>query len=100
VVTAKHRFASKTHIRFEKSTFRGFRRAAVHVVDDHAKTGIPDLIDFVDCTFKGNEFWLGSQVAPGTRLRVRDAKRGRLTIRRRDQRGARRRRWNARVTRG
>jgi hypothetical protein len=100
VVTAKHRFPSKTPIRFERSTFRGFRKAAVHVVDDYAGTGTADLIDFVECNFKGNEFWLGSHVAPGTRIRVRDARRGRLTVRRHDRRGARRRRWNASVRRG
>ncbi|MGH2817502.1 MAG: G8 domain-containing protein [Actinomycetota bacterium] len=100
VVTAKHRFPAKTPTRFERSTFRGFRKAAVHVIDDYAKTGTPDLIDFVDCTFKGNEFWLGSHVAPKTRLRVRDSARGKLTLRRIDRQGGRRRRWNARVTRG
>jgi hypothetical protein len=100
LVTAKHRFPAKTPIRFERSTFRGCRKAAVHVIDDYAKTGTPDLIDFVHCTFKGNEFWLGSQVAPKTRLRVRDAAHGKLTLRRIDQDGARRRRWNASVTRG
>jgi hypothetical protein len=100
VVTAKHRFPSKTPIRFERSTFRGFRKAAVHVVDDYANSGTPDLIDFINCTFKGNEFWLGSHVAPKTRLRVRNGGRRRLTVRRIDRKGARRRRWNARVTRG
>jgi hypothetical protein len=98
LVTAGHRFPAKTPIRFERSTFRGFRKAAVHVID--SKNGTPDLIDFVDCTFKGNEFWLGSQVAPKTRLRVRDAAHGKLTLRRIDQRGAHRPRWNASVTRG
>jgi hypothetical protein len=100
VVTAKHRFPSKTPIRFERSTFRGFRKAAVHVVDDYAGTGTPDLIDFINCTFKGNEFWLGSHVAPKTRIRVRNSARRRLTVRRIDRRGARRRRWNASVRRG
>jgi hypothetical protein len=100
VVTDKHRFPAKTPIRFERSTFRGYRKAAVYVVDDYAKTGTPDLIDFVNCSFKGNEFWLGSKVAPGTRLRVRDTAHGKLTIRRNDRSGAPRRRWNARVSRG
>jgi hypothetical protein len=99
VVTDKHRFPAKTPIRFERSTFRGYRKAAVHVIDDYAKTGTPDLIDFVNCTFRGNEFWLGSKVAPKTRLRVRDAEHGKLTVRRSDQSGARRGRWNARVSR-
>jgi hypothetical protein len=100
VVTDRHRFPSKTPIRFERSTFRGFRKAAVHVTNDYAESGTPDLIDFVNCTFKGNEFWLESRVAPKTRLRVRDDVHGKLTIRRIDQRGARRRRWNASVTHG
>jgi hypothetical protein len=77
------------------STFAGGRVAQVGLPDggDH-----PQLYDFTDCTFDGNEFWLADDVSIDTILNVRDSSSGSFTVRRADQPGEYREDWNASVT--
>ena len=77
-------------------TFKGYTKAAFGLVDD--KTKNEDLIDVVNCSFSGNQFWLSNQIDPGSVIRVQDAKLGTIALRRYDQPGTYNAAWNARVT--
>lgn len=76
-------------------TFKGGNRAQVGL-----PTGgeFSQLYLFRDCTFEGNEFWLADDLRPDTRLRVNDAERGSIVVRRVDQEGEVREEWNAAVS--
>ncbi len=73
------------------STFMGGTRAQVGLPEagDH-----PQLYDFVNCTFAGNEFWLVEDVSAETELRVTNGSTT-FTVRPADQQGDPRPEWNA-----
>ncbi|HWM21875.1 MAG TPA: G8 domain-containing protein [Ilumatobacteraceae bacterium] len=73
------------------STFQGGTVAQIGLPDggDH-----PQLYDFVNCTFAGNEFWLVDDVAEETVLRVINGTTT-YTVRPGDQQGDPRPEWNA-----
>jgi hypothetical protein len=77
------------------STFVGGHKAQVGIPKggDH-----PQLYDFVDCTFEGNEFWLADDVPADTKLNVQGGSSGSMVVRRADQPGDPRPEWNASVT--
>jgi G8 domain len=79
----------------EDGTFRGGRVAQIGIPDGGKH---PQLYDFVDCTFEGNEFWLGDGLPEQTVLRVEGGSDGSFVVRPADQRGAARPEWNASVT--
>jgi hypothetical protein len=79
------------------STFAGGRMAQIGLPDGGEH---PQLYDFVDCTFVGNEFWLADDVPPDTTLNVSGSSPGTYTVRRNDQPGEPRPEWNASVTIG
>ena len=76
------------------STFRVARVAQIGLPDggDH-----PQLYDFVNCTFAGNEFWLVDDVSAETVLRVTNGSTT-YTVRPADQPGDPRPEWNAVTT--
>jgi hypothetical protein len=76
--------------------FTGGRRAQVALAEYGE---FHQLYGFEDCTFGGNELWLADGVPPHTKLRIADAERGALVVRRADQGGERRPEWNAAVSR-
>lgn len=78
------------------SSFKGHSKAALGFVND---TAIPDLVDVIDCDFEGNEFWLGPDIHPTSRIRVQDAQHGTIQLARWDQmlEGDLKPEWNARV---
>jgi hypothetical protein len=78
------------------STFKGGVKAQVGLPQggDH-----PQLYDFVDCTFEGNEFWLADGLPDQTNLRV-DGPGGSFVVRPADQPGDPRPAWNATVSGG
>ena len=73
------------------SVFKGGRVAQIGFPEsgDH-----PQLYDFVNCTFAGNEFWLVDDVSPETELRITNGA-TEYTIRPADQNGDPRPQWNA-----
>ncbi len=77
-------------------SFTGHKKAALGFTND---TKIPDFVDLVGCDFGGNEFWLGNDVAPESRIRVQDDQHGAIQLARWDQvlEGEFRPEWNARV---
>jgi hypothetical protein len=81
-------------------SFRGATNAALGFTNVVAPSAtVPDLIDIVDCTFDGNEFWLGSQIDPRSRIRVQDPIHGAIQLTRRDltSEGELVEKWNARM---
>ena len=86
--------------RIVRCSFRGARKAAVALLYE-GENG-PSSIDWLevrDCAFQGNEFWLADRIMAGSRIEVRGAPYGSLTLRRADQPGTFRPEWNARVQR-
>lgn len=80
--------------------FRGHKVAAVGFVNSiQPSANVPDLVDVIDCTFDGKEFWLGPNIHPDSRIRVQDPERGAIQLARWDQilEGDYRPDWNARV---
>lgn len=77
-------------------SFKGHTKAGLGFTND---TSIPNLVDIVDCSFEGNEFWLGADIDPSSRIRVQDADHGTIQLSRWDQilEGELRPEWNARV---
>jgi hypothetical protein len=76
------------------STFMGGRVAQIGLPEggDH-----PQLYDFVNCTFTGNEFWLVDDVSAETELRVINGSTT-YTVRPADQQGTPAPQWNAVTT--
>jgi hypothetical protein len=98
VVAAQHVAQPHTPTRITGCSFQGARKAALGwTYDGSDGSSRIELFDVVDCTFRGNEFWLSDAIEPGSRIRVRDARHGSLLLRRADQGGSFRPRWNARV---
>jgi hypothetical protein len=95
VLTTLHNIQEDTPTLFENCEFLGYTGLGA-VVAKSAQYG--DFIDFLNCTFSGNEFWIGSAVPPETTLRVQDALHSTSEIRRNDQPGTPRPEWNASLT--
>lgn len=82
---------------FSQCQFRGYTKAAFGFVDP---LPFPNVLNIVNCTFEGNEFWLGPDIHAATKIRVQDPLHGTLTLRRADQPGTLRPEWNASVSAG
>jgi hypothetical protein len=91
VTITKHIARGGEFTEISGSTFMGGKRAQVGIPDGGKH---PQLYDFLDCTFDGNEFWLADDVPEETALRVTAAD-GAFTVRRSDQPGEPRPEWNA-----
>ncbi len=99
VVVVKHSLAGTTPTVMRSCAFMGYRKAAVGFVYEGANgPSTPELIDFVDCWYSGNEFWLAPGIQPASLVRVQDAQHGSLALRRIDQPGTVNAAWNASVT--
>jgi hypothetical protein len=85
--------------RFVGSTFTGATKAAfAWLYDGNDGPSTDEIVDIVDCSFKGNEFLLGPEIGAGSRIRVQDKVHGSIILRRADQSsGSEVNRWNARV---
>lgn len=83
-------------VHFNGCWFRGYSKAAFGFVDP---TPFPHSFNIKDCSFDGNEFWLGSDIHPASRIRFQHPADGLLTLRRADQPGEFRPKWNASVSR-
>jgi hypothetical protein len=83
-------------IHFVGCTFRGYGKAALAFTDNGAP--FPNSFRIVNCTYEGNEFWLGDKIHPASRILIEDPRYGALTLRRADQPGSLRPMWNASVT--
>jgi hypothetical protein len=79
---------------FEACTFRGHTAAAIGLPMPVPKA---DVIDLLNCTFVGNELWIGRDVSPATAVRFQDAAHGTICARRLGSRGAPKPQWNAAV---
>ncbi len=93
----QHRVPSDLTTRFSNCTFTGFKKSAVWM---RATQSSSSWVDFVNCSYGGNEFWLDTTVPAATRVRVSDPVHGDLTLRPRTQPGVLRPEWNATVTSG
>jgi hypothetical protein len=85
--------------RFVGCSFGGARKAAfgwLYHGEDGPSTD--EVVDIVDCSFAGNEFWLGPHIGEGSRIRVRDKAHGSILLQRLDRPGDLVAKWNARVT--
>jgi hypothetical protein len=91
-----HLVDSGTETRIAGCHFTGGRRAQVALAEPGE---FHQLYGFEECTFEGNELWLADDVPPHTTLRIVDAERGVLVVRRADQDGEARPEWNAAVSR-
>jgi len=81
---------------FLRGTFRGYRKAAIGVL---TQTGNPDVLDVVDASFGGVEFWIANDAHVDTQIRWQQGGTA-LLLRRADAAGDYLEpRWNARVTR-
>lgn len=94
-VNARHFQATEYPTRFESCTFRGHTKAALGVIVPNKS--VADLIDLIDCTFEGNELWIGDTIPAACEVRFQDRAHGTLSARRRDQAGALVPAWNART---
>jgi hypothetical protein len=85
--------------RFVGSTFTGATKAAfAWLYDGNDGPSTDEIVDIVNCSFKGNEFLLGPKIGAGSRIRVQDKVHGSIILRRADQSsGSEADRWNARV---
>jgi hypothetical protein len=85
--------------RFVGSAFTGATKAAfAWLYDGSDGPSTDEVVDIVDCTFKGNEFLLGPHIGEGSRIRVQDEVHGSIILRRADRSSGRPvGRWNARV---
>lgn len=99
VETARHQADSDQPTRFAGCRFSGAGSAAFGLAyEGDDGEGEASLIEVVDCTFGGNEFWLADGIHPRSELRVSDSAHGSLVLRRNDQDGDLNPDWNARVT--
>lgn len=80
---------------FIECEFRGYNKAAFAFIDPFP---YPNVLNITNCTFEANEFWLASDIHPGTRIDLSDPARGKITLRRADQPGLFRPEWNASVS--
>jgi hypothetical protein len=85
--------------RFVGSAFTGATKAAfAWLYDGSDGPSTDEIVDIVNCTFKGNEFLLGPHIGEGSRIRVQDKVHGSIILRRADRSSGRPvGRWNARV---
>jgi G8 domain len=101
VVAPRHNGEVETvPIRFAGCSFRDARKAAfgwTYQGSDGPSTD--EVVDIVDCSFAGNEFWLASRVGANSRIRVKDNAHGSIVLRRADRSGTFQAKWNARVER-
>jgi hypothetical protein len=95
VEIGEHHIDADVETAISRCTFTGGRTAQV---------GLPTGGEFLqsyrfdDCVFHGNEFWLADDVPASTLLRITDAERGAILVRRVDQGGDARPEWNAAVS--
>lgn len=94
MINHKHTAETATPVVFDGCTFRGARKAGVGLTFENTRR---ELLDFVNCTFEGNEFWLASRINSGSKLRVQDAVHGTISLERYDRPGTLNASWNARV---
>jgi hypothetical protein len=80
---------------FIECQFRGYTKAAFGFIDPFP---YPNVLNIINCTFEANEFWLASDIHPGTHIDLSDPARGKITLRRADQPGLFRPEWNASVS--
>jgi hypothetical protein len=97
VETARHTLRGALPVEFVGCSFKGARKAAFGFVAQGGDGGASDLVDVIDCTFEGNEFWLDAGIQPGSRIAVRDKVHSSIVLRRADQAGTFKAAWNARV---
>jgi hypothetical protein len=95
VVMVRH-FIDGDPVEITGCTFRGYKKAAFACTFNENVQ--PDRAVLTDCTFEGNQFWLESNIHPGTAIRVQDSVLGNITLRRWDQPGVLQPEWNASVT--
>lgn len=95
VVLDRHVQPPREPTEFIDCSFRGHRVAAFGITGEGEN---PHLVDVLDSTFEGNEFWLSDAIPRDSVIRVSQGDRGWLTLRRADAQGTLRPEWNARVT--
>lgn len=95
VVNAGHVTKPVKATRLESCTFKGHRIAGLGLTFPDKKT--PDVIEVVDCTFVGNEFWLGNTISKGCTITFVQGGTTKV-LRRKDQAGTFVPAWNASVT--
>ena len=85
--------------RFVASTFTGATKAAfAWLYDGNDGPSTNEIVDIVNCSFKGNPFLLGPRIGAESRIRVQDKVHGSIILRRADQSSGRPvKQWNARV---
>ena len=85
--------------RFVASTFTGATKAAfAWLYDGNDGPSTNEIVDIVNCSFKGNPFLLGPKIGAESRIRVQDKVHGSIILRRADQSSGRPvKQWNARV---
>jgi len=85
--------------RFVASTFTGATKAAfAWLYDGNDGPSTNEIVDIVNCTFKGNPFLLGPKIGADSRIRVQDKVHGSIVLRRADRPSGRPvKQWNARV---
>jgi hypothetical protein len=96
VVTSQRVLLPEAPVNFIDCRFRGYRKAAFGLVDP---APFPHFLSIQSCTFEANEFWLGSDIYPTSRVRVNHPMEGLITLRRADQPGEFQPAWNASVSR-
>jgi G8 domain-containing protein len=82
---------------FVGCTFKGYQTAALAFGPNNPQRQHFSA-DIIDCTFQGNEFWLGSNIPSTSLIRVQDNLHGALQLRQKDQPGVYTPWWNASVT--
>lgn len=94
VVTAEHGLPAELPVLFQGCDLRGHTHSAFAFLADATN---PEFFDIFDCTFEGNEFWLGDDIHADSLIHVRDAVHGDIQLRPVDQPGQPRPKWNASV---
>ncbi len=88
-----------TPVLVERCVLRGFTTAAVGFTYPPTQQATKrENIDFVDCTFGGNAFWLVTGLDPASQIRVQDQVNGAIQLRPAGQSGTLRPAWNATVS--
>ena len=99
VITDKHNLPPANSTLFLRCAFKDFTQAAVGLLYEGGNgPGAPDAIDFVDCTFGGNEFSLASRINPDSLVRMQDPANDAFAIQRSDRPGILQPAWNARTS--
>jgi hypothetical protein len=95
IVNDRH-FASPSAVTtFESCSFRGHTVAVFGLIIPN--TSAPDLVDFVDCSFEGNELWMSDDAHPESVVRFHDRTHGVIAARPAGQPGILVPAWNART---